>query len=202
MHDIRSIRSHPDAFDAALARRAHAPVAEEILALDERKRTTATAIQDAQAKRNGASKAIGQAMAGGDTAKADALKAEVATLKETMPALEQADREAGEALKNMLAGLPNLPADDVPDGADESDNVEIARWGELPAFDFEPREHADIGPALGMDFETGAKLVRRALYLPARRHGPPAPCARPVHDRPADAGEWLYRMHAARAGAG
>ncbi len=158
MHDIRSIRSDPDAFDTALARRGHAPIAAEILALDERKRATATAIQDAQAKRNGASKAIGQAMAGGDTAKADTLKAEVATLKDTMPALEQADRDAGEALKNMLAGLPNLPADDVPDGADESDNVEIARWGELPIFDFEPREHADIGPALGMDFETGAKL--------------------------------------------
>ncbi|MGB3753858.1 MAG: serine--tRNA ligase [Parerythrobacter sp.] len=158
MHDIRSIRSDPDAFDAALARRGHAPIAAEILALDEHKRATATAVQDAQAKRNGASKAIGQAMAGGNKTKADALKAEVAQLKQTMPALEQADRDAGNALQDALANLPNLPADDVPDGVDESDNVEIRRCGELPVFDFELREHADIGPALGMDFETGAKL--------------------------------------------
>ena len=158
MHDIRYIRDNPDAFDAALARRGHEAVAAQIIALDEAKRAAATRIQEAQAKRNGASKAIGQAMGQGDTAKADALKAEVAELKQIMPDLEEADRAAGEALHDLMARLPNVVADDVPDGADEDDNVELSQWGEKPVFDFEPQEHADIGPALGMDFETAAKI--------------------------------------------
>ena len=158
MHDIRMIRDDPKAFDAALARRGHEPVADRIVALDEARRKAAGAVQDAQAKRNGASKAIGQAMGAGDRDKAEALKAEVAELKQTMPALEEADRDSAEALRDALARLPNTLADDVPDGASEDDNVEIARWGDKPQFDFEPREHADIGPALGMDFETGAAL--------------------------------------------
>ncbi len=158
MHDIQAIRADPQAFDTAMARRGHAPVADTIVALDEVRRAAATAVQEAQANRNNASKAIGQAMGQGDTAKADALKAEVATLKQTMPALEDADRSAAAKLRDLLARLPNLPAGDVPDGADDSGNVEIACWGDLRAFDFEPREHADIAPALGMDFETGASL--------------------------------------------
>lgn len=158
MHDIRYIRENPAAFDANLARRGHDPVAGQILALDEARRAAATAVQEAQAKRNEASKLIGQAMAKGERETAEALKAEVATLKETMPALEQADREADTALEDFLARIPNLVGDDVPDGADEHGNVEISRWGDLPAFDFTPQEHADFGPALGMDFETGAAL--------------------------------------------
>lgn len=158
MHDIRFIRENPEAFDAALARRGHAAVAAKIVELDEAKRAAATKIQEAQAKRNNASKAIGQAMGQGDTAKADTLKAEVAELKELMPALEEEDRQLTNSLQDALAVIPNLPADDVPDGEDEEDNVEISTWGTPRTFDFEPQEHADMGPALGLEFETGAKL--------------------------------------------
>jgi len=158
MHDIRLIRDDPAAFDAALARRGLAPVAAGILALDEQRRAVTTRMQEAQSRRNEASKAIGKAMGQGDTETAEALKAEVGQLKQTLPALEDEDRKLAEALQDALAVIPNLPADDVPQGDDEAGNVEIARWGEQPTFDFEPQEHADFAPALGMDFETGAAL--------------------------------------------
>jgi seryl-tRNA synthetase len=115
-------------------------------------------MQNAQARRNEASKAIGAAMGKGDIATAEALKAEVAALKDTLPALEEQERAAGEELDTLLAGLPNLPAGDTPDGADESENVEIARWGTPRSFEFEPRDHADLGPVLGLDFETGVAI--------------------------------------------
>eukprot|EP00536_Pseudo-nitzschia_multiseries_P016509 jgi/Psemu1/221517/e_gw1.1136.15.1 len=158
MHDIAYIRSNPQEFDAALARRGAEPVADRIVALDAHKREATTRIQQAQSRRNEASKAIGQAMGQGDKDEAEALKAEVAEIKISMPEWEEAERGAAAELDHLLATLPNLPAADVPDGADEGDNVEIAQWGEKRSFDFEPREHADIGPALGMDFETGTKL--------------------------------------------
>ena len=158
MHDIKYIRENPEAFDAALARRGLEPVAMEIVALDETKRALATEVQQAQARRNEASKAIGQAMGQGDTDKAEALKAEVGELKKSLPVLEEKERDVGAKLRDMLATIPNLPADDVPDGADEDDNVEISTWGEKRAFDFEPQEHADFAPALGMDFESGARI--------------------------------------------
>ena len=158
MHDIAYIRSNPQEFDAALARRGAEPVADRIVALDAHKREATTRVQQAQSRRNEASKAIGQAMGQGDKDKAEALKAEVAEIKASMPEWEEAERAAAAELDHLLATLPNLPAEDVPDGADESDNVEMAQWGEKRSFDFEPREHADIGPALGMDFETGTKL--------------------------------------------
>ena len=158
MHDIAAIRSEPERFDAALARRGDQPAAQRLLALDTDRREAATRLQEAQSRRNEASKAIGAAMGQGDTAKAEALKAEVGELKRTMPDMEEAERAASLALHDALAVLPNLPADDVPAGSDESDNVELAVIGEPPQFDFEPREHADIGPALGMEFETGAAL--------------------------------------------
>ncbi|EDL47898.1 serine--tRNA ligase [Erythrobacter sp. SD-21] len=158
MHDIAFIRANPDAFDAALKRRGAEPVADRIVALDAKKREAQTRVQEAQSRRNEASKAIGQAMGQGDKEKAEALKAEVADIKASMPAWEEAEQEAASELTDLLARLPNMPADDVPDGADESDNVEVATWGEKRAFAFEPKEHADIGPALGMDFETGASL--------------------------------------------
>ncbi|MGB3712362.1 MAG: serine--tRNA ligase, partial [Erythrobacter sp.] len=158
MHDIRLIRDDPEGFDAALARRGADPVAAQVLALDEERRVLTTRLQEAQGRRNEASKAIGKAMGQGNTQEAEALKAEVAELKQSMPELEERERRLGAELQDALAVVPNLPADDVPDGADESDNVEVAVWGEKPQFDFEPREHADIAPALGMDFETGAKL--------------------------------------------
>ena len=158
MHDIAYIRSNPQEFDAALARRGAEPVADRIVALDAHKREATTTVQQAQSRRNEASKAIGQAMGQGDKDKAEALKAEVAEIKASMPEWEEAERAAAAELDHLLATLPNLPAEDVPDGADENDNVEIAQWGEKRSFDFNPREHADIGPALGMDFETGTKL--------------------------------------------
>ena len=158
MHDIAYIRANPQAFDAALARRGADPVADRIIALDAKKREASTKVQQAQSRRNDASKAIGQAMGQGDKDKAEALKAEVAEIKASMPQWEDAASAAGSELDDLLATLPNLPADDVPDGKDEADNVEVYQWGKKRAFDFEPKEHADLGPALGMDFETGAKL--------------------------------------------
>ena len=158
MHDIAFVRANPEAFDAALKRRGAEPVADRLIALDAHKREAQTRVQEAQSRRNEASRAIGQAMGQGDKDKAEALKAEVADIKASMPEWEEAERRAGAELSDLLARLPNIPADDVPEGADENDNVEVAVWGEKRDFDFEPKEHADIGPALGMDFETGAAL--------------------------------------------
>lgn len=158
MHDIRQIRENPEAFDAGLARRGVAPVAASLVALDEQRRAVATRMQEGQNRRNEASKAIGKAMGSGDTATAEALKAEVATLKDTLPALEAEEKALSAQLQDALAGLPNIPVAEVPDGEDESQNVEVSRWGTPREFAFTPREHADLGPALGLDFETGAKL--------------------------------------------
>ncbi|NYF31556.1 serine--tRNA ligase [Sphingopyxis sp. JAI108] len=158
MHDIRLIRENPAAFDAGLARRGLEPLSAEILAADASLRALQTEIQGALARRNEASKLIGQAMASGDKDQAEALKSEVADLKTSLPAKEEAEREQLAALQDRLAALPNLPADDVPDGEDEEGNVEIARWGTPRSFDFKPREHADFAPALGLDFETAAKM--------------------------------------------
>ena len=158
MHDIRLIRDDPAAFDAALARRGLSPQAADLVALDERRRALVTELQVGQARRNEASKAIGAAMAKGDTAAADALKAEVAALKTRLPELEIEEREVAGRLKAALEVIPNLPADDVPMGGGEADNREVARWGTPRDFDFALKEHADLAPALGMDFETGARL--------------------------------------------
>ena len=158
MHDLRSIRDDPAAFDAALARRAAGPAADDILALDTRRRAAATEAQEALAQRNEASKAIGKAMGSGDSAEAERLKTEVAALKERLPAIDAVERNVSSQLDAMLAALPNLPQADVPPGTDERGNVELSRWGARRTFDFTPLEHADIGPPLGLDFETGAKI--------------------------------------------
>ncbi|HKT84496.1 MAG TPA: serine--tRNA ligase [Novosphingobium sp.] len=158
MHDIRLIRENPAAFDAGLARRGLEPLSAGILALDEQRRAVATRMQEGQNRRNEASRAIGQAMAQGDPARAEALKAEVARLKETLPALEAEEKELTARLQDELARLPNIPVDEVPGGEDETQNVEVGRWGALREFSFTPKEHADLGPALGLDFETGALL--------------------------------------------
>ncbi len=161
MHDIKAIRDNPQAFDAGLARRGLSPLAESLIALDEKRRAAILDLQRAQERRNAASKEIGAAMARKDTQAADDLKAEVAGLKTTMPELEAAERESGAALETALAEIPNLPFDDVPDGKDETDNVEVRRWGVRPELGGinRPREHFELGEALGlMDFETAAKL--------------------------------------------
>ncbi len=158
MHDIRLIRDNPESFDTALARRGVTAASAAILALDAARRAVATRMQEAQNRRNEASKAIGAAMGRGDKDEAERLKAEVAGLKDTLPALEQEERELTAALQDALGTLPNLPEDAVPDGADEAGNVEVSRWGSPRSFDFAPKEHADLGPALGLDFETGALI--------------------------------------------
>jgi seryl-tRNA synthetase len=158
MHDIRLIRDDPAGFDVGLARRGLEPRAESLLALDAGRRGIATRMQEGQNRRNEASKAIGAAMARGAREDAEALKAEVAALKQALPSLEQEEREQAAALNDALAALPNLPAPDVPDGEDESGNVEVARWGTPRAFDFAAKEHADLGPPLGLDFETAAAI--------------------------------------------
>ena len=158
MHDIRTVRENPAAFDAGLARRGLPPHAAGLLALDERRRALIAEAQTAQTRRNEASKLIGQAKAKGDEDAARALMDEVAALKVRLP---QAEAEAGEAeaaLNEALAAIPNIPEADVPEGADEDGNVECKRWGTPRSFDFEPRDHADLGPALGLDFEAGAAL--------------------------------------------
>ncbi|MGE8132989.1 serine--tRNA ligase [Novosphingobium subterraneum] len=158
MHDIRLIRENPAAFDAALARRGVEPAAQSILALDARRREIATRMQEVQARRNEASKAIGAAMGKGDKDTAEALKAEVAALKVELPALEEEERTLTAQQNAALAAYPNAPASDVPEGADESENAELLRWGTPREFSFPPKEHADLGPALGLDFETGALI--------------------------------------------
>ena len=158
MHDIKYIRDNPDDFDAALAKRGVEAVAQHILALDEQSRALKTQVQEGQARRNEASKAIGKAKGQGDEDAAQALMAEVAELKSKLPELEEQEREVSGRLQTVLAALPNLPADGVPLGDDEEGNVEVARWGEPRKFDFDPKEHSDIGPALGLEFETAATM--------------------------------------------
>ncbi len=156
MHDIRLIRDDPAAFDAAIKKRGLAPLSADLLAIDERARALTTEVQAVLARRNEASKAIGAAKARRDDP--TDLMAEVAALKERLPELEAEQKAVAASLNERLASIPNLPADDVPVGADESGNVELKRWGNPRTFTFAPKEHADLGPALGMDFETGARL--------------------------------------------
>ena len=158
MHDIRLIRENPHAFDAALARRGLAPAAAALVSLDERRRALITEAQIGQARRNEASKAIGAAKAQKDEATAAALMAEVAALKERMPGVEAEEKTLGEQLTALLAAIPNLPLADVPEGADEDDNQLVAEHGTPRTFSFTPKLHDDIGPPLGLDFETGAAM--------------------------------------------
>lgn len=157
MHDIRLIRDDPDAFDAGLQSRGLEPLSGTLIALDERRRAAQTDLQAALARRNEASKAIGLAKAQKREEEAAALLTEVSALKEQIPALEDAAREADTALEANLAVIPNLPAQDVPEGADEHGNVEVKRWG-VPRQGSFP-EHADFAPALGLDFETAGAIA-------------------------------------------
>lgn len=158
MHDIRAIRTEPTAFDAALARRGSEPVSDNILSLDARRRALQTELQNGLARRNEASKAIGKAKANKDEALANSLMDEVAALKANLPNMEAQEKELGEQLDAILSALPNLPAPDVPEGADENDNQLVHLRGEKPSFDFEPKEHDAIGAGLGLDFEQAAAM--------------------------------------------
>jgi seryl-tRNA synthetase len=159
MHDIKSIRDNPGAFDAALKRRGLAPLSASLLAIDEKRRAAIMASEQAQARRNSASKEIGDAKKAKDDTRAAKLMAEVAELKTTMPQLEAATKTADEELARELAAIPNLPLDDVPDGVDEHGNVQRHIFGAVRNYAFAPKPHDDLGGALGfMDFETAAKL--------------------------------------------
>src|SRR5580658_8349019 len=159
MHDIRFIREHPEAFDRALKRRGLEPQAQRLLGLDEERRGKILALETAQARRNAASKEIGEAKKKKDEVTASALMAEVAALKDSMPALEASEKESSKELNDALAEIPNLPADDVPDGRDASDNVEHHHFGAKREYAFAPKQHFDLGEALSqMDFEAAAKL--------------------------------------------
>ena len=159
MHDIKSIRDNPAAFDAALKRRGLGPLAASLLAIDERRRAAILASEQAQARRNSASKEIGDAKKAKDEARAAKLMAEVAELKTTMPQREEAAKTADEELTKELAAIPNLPSDEVPDGADEHGNVQRHVFGARRNYAFTPKAHDDLGNALGyMDFEAAAKL--------------------------------------------
>ncbi len=159
MHDIRFIRDHPEDFDRALARRGEAPVAERVIGLDDRRRALIVELENLKAERNRLSKEIGKAKAAGDEAEFERLRTRVAEMKDEIGRLEEALREAENALRALLLTIPNLPAEDVPDGEDESDNVELHRRGTPRTFDFTPREHFEIpAVARAMDFERAAKL--------------------------------------------
>ena len=159
MFDIRWIRENADAFDAGLALRGTEPHAVRLIELDEARRTHLQKLQDAQSRRNSASKEIGQAMGAGDTDKAEALKAEVGALKGVIQSGEEEERRIDEELNAILCTLPNLPLDEVPVGKDEADNVEVRRVGDVKPLGFDAKQHFEIGEALGlMDFETAAKM--------------------------------------------
>lgn len=159
MHDIRLIRDNPEGFDAALAKRGLAPMSSQILAIDESRRAKITAAETALADRNAASKQVGAAKAKGDEAEFERLRALVADKKAEIATLEEEAKAEDLRLQDLLATIPNLPHDDVPLGADESDNVELRKWGTPKSFDFKPKEHFELAAVQGgMDFEMAAKL--------------------------------------------
>jgi seryl-tRNA synthetase len=158
MHDIRALRDTPDLYEMAWAAKGRSGVASEALLLDQQVRAARTASEAAQARRNDLSRRIGQAKAAGDAAESARLLAEVEVLKAEAAGDAEREKAADEALRDLLASLPNLPAPDVPEGADEAGNVEVRRWGEPFAIQA-PRNHADLGEALGlMDFEAAARM--------------------------------------------
>jgi seryl-tRNA synthetase len=159
MHDIKWIRDNPEAFDAALKRRGLAGEAARLMTLDERRRAVIQKLELAQARRNAASKEIGEAKKKKDDAAADRLMAEVGELKSSIPAMEIEEKQVSAELDAALAQIPNLPLAEVPDGADEHGNVEHHRFGARRDYGFAPKQHFELGEALGqMDFEAASRL--------------------------------------------
>ena len=159
MHDIRAIRENPAAFDAGLARRGLSGMSSEILAIDSARRAKIHAAEEALAERNKASKEVGAAKGRGDEAEFERLRALVGAKKEEIAKLEEEAKAEDAKLTDILMGLPNIPRDDIPDGADENDNVEMRRAGNIRNFAFTPKEHYEVsGAAVGLDFEAAAKI--------------------------------------------
>jgi seryl-tRNA synthetase len=159
MHDIKAIRENPAGFDTALARRGVAPQALDVLAIDQEKRDLLIRLQEAQSRRNALSKDVGDAMKSGEKDRAETLKTEVAKLKDLILIDEASERQINQRLGDILAAIPNLPFDDVPDGKDETANVEVRRWGQRPGFNFTAQQHFELGEKLGqMDFETASRM--------------------------------------------
>src|ERR1700712_3708421 len=159
MHDIKWIRENPGAFDGGLKRRGLPAMSASLLAIDEKRRAAILKSEQAQARRNAASKEIGEAKKAKDDARASTLMAEVADLKTTMPELDAAAKAADDELAKELAAIPNLALEEVPDGADEHGNVQHHVFGAMRSYAFKPKPHDDLGVALGfMDFEAAAKL--------------------------------------------
>ncbi|MGB6537935.1 MAG: serine--tRNA ligase [Xanthobacteraceae bacterium] len=159
MHDIRFIRENPEAFDRGLARRGLPPQAQRLIAFDEKRRAAIQQVEGMQARRNAASKEIGEAKKKKDETRAKELMAEVAALKDSMPKMEADEKSASKTLDDVLAEIPNTPLDEVPAGKDANDNVEHHHFGAKRAYGYAPKQHFDLGEALGqMDFESAAKL--------------------------------------------
>jgi seryl-tRNA synthetase len=159
VHDIKWIRDNAAAFDGALQRRGLDPLSATLIAIDDKRRTILTALQDAQARRNAASKDIGKAKASKDEATASKLMEEVAALKDSISKGEDDERAVNAELEAALAIVPNLPRDDVPEGKDEHDNREVRKVGTPYSYSFTPKQHFELGEALGlMDFDTAGKV--------------------------------------------
>ena len=202
MHDIKWIRDNPEAFDRALARRGLAGEAQRLIEIDERRRAAIQKAEAAQARRNAASREIGAAKKSDDQAAAEKLMAEVAALKDAIPKLEAEEKKLSKELEDALAQIPNLPLDEVPDGKDENDNVEHHRFGAKRDYGFAPKQHFELGEALGqMDFETAAKLSGARFVVLKRRPRAARTRARAIHARPAHDRARLHRGQSAAAGA-
>jgi seryl-tRNA synthetase len=197
MYDIKWIREHPDAFDRGLKRRGLDPLSKKLVALDEKRRAAITKFEQAQARRNAASKEIGDAKKAKDEAKAGKLMAEVAELKTSLPAMEDEQKALAAALDKELAQIPNTPLDDVPDGADASGNVEHHVFGKKRDYAFKTKQHFDLGEALGqLNFEWPRNVGRVLLF--AEGFGTARARARPVHARCAHRqGAWIHRGESA-----
>ncbi len=166
MHDIKAIRENPAAFDSALSRLGHEAVSSSLLAMDEARRAKILAAETAQADQKKAAKDVGAAKASGDEAEFERLRALVGEKKAEVAAMQAEAKALDEELRMALMGIPNLPMDIVPDGADETDNVEIRTWGTPGTFDFAPKEHFELAAVQsGMDFETAAKLSGSRFVL-------------------------------------
>ena len=164
MHDIRKIRENPEAFDTGLARRGVDAISAQILDLDKERRALETSAQEIQAERNKAAKEIGQRKAKGEDAQ-DLIE-KVSESKKAQAEAEAQAKTKTDELNALLATIPNIPDEDVPQGADENDNVEVKKWGTPKSFDFEVKDHVDLGEGLGfMDFETAAKMSGARFVL-------------------------------------